>query len=138
MRYPAIMCVLALAMLPLQFAMADGDSDSKAIPPAWLAATQLKAGDSFETARSRLIKRGWKPVRMHANDHYEYDGAEKRLVERKYYEVDSCSVDSARCVLYYTKAGKCLRVDTIGEQVREMTVTRWVQECPGEPPGIAK
>lgn len=58
-------------MLPPQFAMADGGSDSAAMPPAWLATTQLKAGDSFEVARLRLIKRDWKPVRMHmhANDH---------------------------------------------------------------------
>jgi len=82
------------------------------------------------SARKLLIKDGWKPIPMHTNDHYEYDGVEKELVRRKYMEVDSCSNDSARCVLYYRKKDACLRVDTIGEHVRGMKVVRWTDECP--------
>lgn len=55
---------------------------------------------------------------MHKNDNYVYDGAEKRLAERGFLEVDSCSIDAgANCILYYKKAAKCLRLDTVGEQV---------------------
>jgi hypothetical protein len=91
----------------------------------------LKAGESFLKARSRIIRLGWKPIRMHSNDNYEYDGAEKRLADRSFREVDSCSIDAgANCILYYTKATKCLRIDTVGEQVDQMQVTRWTNECP--------
>lgn len=37
------------------------------------------------------------------------------------------------CILYYKKAGDCLRVDTVGEEAEDMKVTRWVQECAGAP-----
>ena len=84
----------------------------------------------FTKARMLLLEDGWKPIPMHVNDHYEYDGVEKELVRRKFMEVESCSNDSARCVLYYRKKDACLRVDTIGEHVRGMKVVRWTDECP--------
>jgi hypothetical protein len=56
------------------------------------------------------------------------------LVKRGFKEVDSCSVDSSRCILYYKKGGQCLRLDTMGEQVKFMKVVRWSEECPGAPP----
>lgn len=100
--------------------------------PLFAASTipDLKQGMSFTKARMLLLKDGWKPVPMHINDHYKYDGVEKELVRRKFMEVDSCSNDSARCVLYYRKDAACLRLDTIGEHVHGMKVVRWVDECP--------
>ncbi len=98
-----------------------------------LAATNLpylKQKQHFTTARMLLLKDGWEPVAMHPNDHYKYDGVEKEFVHRKFVEVDSCSNDSARCVLYYRKASACLRLDTIGEHIKGMTVVRWTDECP--------
>lgn len=93
---------------------------------------KLRAGEPFLEARSRIIGSGWKPIRMHGNDNYAYDGAEKRLAERGYLEVDTCSIDAgANCILYYGNAEKCLRLDTVGEQVKDMKVTRWTNECPG-------
>lgn len=92
---------------------------------------RLKVGESFLQTRSRIIKLGWKPIRMHRNDDYEYDGAEKRLAERGFLEVDSCSTDAgANCILYYSKTAECLRLDTVGEQPDEMKVTRWTNKCP--------
>ncbi|MHA3735394.1 hypothetical protein ACXR0M_06920 [Pseudomonas sp. Eth.TT006] len=85
------------------------------------------------TARSKLIKQGWTPTHMPTTDGYEYSGVEKELAARKFFELDTCSFDSSRCILYYTKKDACLRVDTIGEQFNAMTVTRWTRECP-EPP----
>ena len=68
---------------------------------------------------------------MHSNDDYEYTGAEKELADRQFLEVDACSIDAgALCILHYHKGTKCLRVDTVGEQLKHMTVTRWTNECP--------
>lgn len=84
-------------------------------------------------ARAKLVKQGWKPTQMHTNDGYEYSGVERELAARKFFELDTCSFDSSRCILYYSKKGICLRVDTIGEQFSDMTVTRWTRECPEAP-----
>lgn len=92
---------------------------------------KLKVGEPFLAARAKILKFGWKPVRMHKSDNYKYSGAEVRLVERKFLEVDTCSTDAgSNCILYYRKPKQCLRVDTVGEQVAYMTVTRWANECP--------
>jgi hypothetical protein len=100
-----------------------------------VSSSQLAVGDLFLAARSRVIREGWKPVRMHSEDNYEYSGAERKAVDHGFLEVDSCSIDAgANCIFYYRKATKCLRVDTVGEQVAEMKVTRWTNECPiGQP-----
>lgn len=90
----------------------------------------LKVGEPFLRVRTRIVKSGWKPNPVHGKDNYEYSGAEKRLAERGFLEVDTCSVDAgANCILYYTKGSRCLRIDTVGEQVKQMTVTRWTDEC---------
>ncbi|WP_447784797.1 hypothetical protein [Pseudomonas germanica] len=90
----------------------------------------IGAGERLAAAKSKLLKQGWKPKRMHTNDGYEYSGVEKELATRSFFELDTCSFDSSRCILYYAKKGTCLRVDTIGEQFNDMTVTRWTRECP--------
>jgi hypothetical protein len=96
---------------------------------------RLQQGALFVSVRARLIKSGWTPVRMHAGENYEYGGTEKRLTARHFFEVDSCSTDSGSlCILYYAKDGTCLRVDTAGERVESMRVTRWDESCPNEPP----
>lgn len=100
---------------------------------------RLQEGELFVRVRANLIKFGWTPVRMHTADNYEYDGTEKHLIDRRFFEVDSCSTDrGSLCILYYAKDGRCLRVDTIGEQVNSMRVTRWDDSCPNEPPKISK
>jgi hypothetical protein len=69
--------------------------------------------------------------RMHTNDGFIYDGAARRLVDQKILEVESCSIDAgANCVFFYRRSRQCLRIDTVGEQVREMKATRWTSECP--------
>lgn len=75
---------------------------------------------------------------MHTTDGYEYSGVERELAARKFFEVDTCSFDSSRCILFYSKNGACLRVDTIGEQFNDMTVTRWADECPDATPKPSK
>lgn len=96
---------------------------------------RLQEGLSFVSVRAHLIKSGWTPVRMHVGENYEYDGTEKRLADRNFFEVDSCSTDrGSMCIFYYAKDGTCLRIDTSGEQVDSMRVTRWDGSCPNEPP----
>jgi phage tail sheath gpL-like len=90
----------------------------------------IVVGERLVAARAKLVKQGWKPTRMHTTDGYEYSGVEKELATRSFFELDTCSFDSSRCILYYTKKGTCLRVDTIGEQFNDMSVTRWTRECP--------
>lgn len=91
----------------------------------------LKVGETFTKARSRIVRLGWTPVRVHRDDGYELSGLEKVLAERNFVEVDSCSVDAGvLCIFYYRRESECLRVDTKGEQIRYMSVTGWTNECP--------
>lgn len=90
----------------------------------------IAVDEPLVSARSKLIKQGWKPTRMHISDGYEYSGVERELAAHNFLELDTCSFDSSRCILFYSKKGTCLRVDTIGEQLKDMTVTRWTDECP--------
>lgn len=95
----------------------------------------VASNESFVVARSKLVKQGWQPTLVHTSDACEYSGVERELVAHKFFEVDTCSLDSSRCILFYSKKGTCLRVDTIGEHLNDMRVTRWVDECPNMPAG---
>lgn len=109
------------------------------IPLASLAATDyLKKDASFIKARAQLIKDKWLPIRMHINDNWVYENAEKDLVKHNIFEVDSCSMDTARCILYYKKDSHCLRLDTVGEKVKYMKIVQWSDECPasGQEPSL--
>ncbi|WP_095125649.1 hypothetical protein [Pseudomonas sp. Irchel s3a12] len=121
--------LVALYYMGISAAFADGSqatNDNRG--PAGIV-----VGERLAAAKSKLVKQGWKPTRMHTNDGYEYSGVEKELAARKFFELDTCSFDSSRCILYYAKKGTCLRVDTIGEQFNDMAVTRWTHECPEAP-----
>lgn len=120
----SILVLSALYCIGISVAFAD----SSEAPSAGII-----VGERLVAAKAKLIKQGWKPTRMHTTDGYEYSSVEKELVTRKFFELDTCSFDSSRCILYYAKKGTCLRVDTIGEQFNDMTVTRWTRECPEAP-----
>ncbi|MDE2402670.1 MAG: hypothetical protein KGL90_13490 [Burkholderiales bacterium] len=109
-----------------------------AIASAAGAAAHLHEGQLFTSARKSLIKDKWMPVSMHANDDYVYEGVEKQLVKRGFKEVDSCSMDSSRCILYYKRGKECLRLDTVGEQLTMMKVEQWSSECADAPPKKAE
>ena len=125
MRKMAVVCCCVFA----SSAYADGVPRDVQRGPAGIT-----TGQPLLNARATLIKHGWKPIRRHTDDGYEYSGAELELTARKIFEVDTCSSDSSRCVLFYAKKGDCLRMDTIGERLNWMTVTRWANECPDAPP----
>lgn len=116
-------------------ALAAGPTFADGVPQATRhGPAGITAGQPLTQARATLIQQGWQPIRRHATDSYDYSGAELELTKRKIFEVDSCSSDSSRCILYYRKNGGCLRMDTIGEKLGDMTVTRWTNECPDAPP----
>jgi hypothetical protein len=101
----------------------------------------IAVGESLVAARNKLVKQGWRPTRMHATDGYEFSGAELQMTARKFFEVDSCSSDSSRCIVVYANKGACLRVDTVGDKLNDMTVSSWAVVCPGAPPkpsGVGK
>lgn len=102
------------------------------------APVRIREGQSFVAARKVLLKDRWRPIPMHTEGGYQYEGVEKHLIKRGFNEVDSCSIDSSRCIFFYKRAGRCLRVDTIGEQVAIMKVVHWSDECPDAPPRKAE
>jgi hypothetical protein len=116
--YVPIAMVASLTVLLASPAKAEGGNGSdNSRKTSGIDGLRLKVGASFREARSRIISFGWMPIRMHSNDNYAYDGVEKRLAERHFVEVNSCSIDAgANCILYYSKAAEC-RLDTEGEQV---------------------
>lgn len=125
MKTPALL-LLAIYCMATNPAFAGGPQEpNDKYGPAGIA-----VDEPLLSARSKLLKQGWKPTRMHTSDGYEYSGVERELAARKFLELDTCSFDSSRCILFYSKKGACLRVDTIGEQLKDMTVTRWTDECP--------
>lgn len=125
---------LAGAVLLVSLSAPDGQARADKQSPSVMN-LRLQEGASFVHVRARLIKSGWKPVRTHVGDRYEYDGTERRLADRNFFEVDSCSTDrGSMCIFYYAKDGMCLRIDTMGEQVDAMRVARWDDSCPNEPP----
>ena len=124
-----ILLLLAMYYTGTSFAFAGGSqATNDKHGPAGIA-----VDEPLVSAKSKLIKQGWKPTRMHTSDGYEYSGVERELAAHNFLELDTCSFDSSRCILFYSKKGACLRVDTMGEQLKDMTVTRWTDECPDAP-----
>lgn len=131
-RCTKALSIAGTALLFVHLLTAAHASDNRSTAEAMgMPELRLKIGESILSARSRIIKLGWKPIPMHQTDNYEYDGTEKQFIKRGIVELDSCTVDAgALCTLYYIKAARCLRVDTIGENLSQITVTRWTAECP--------
>ncbi|WP_426206460.1 hypothetical protein [Pseudomonas sp. TWP3-1] len=126
----SILMLVAIYCASTTVAFADGSQPSN----DKRGTAGIAVGERLVAARFKLIKQGWNPTPMHTSDGYEYSGVERELAARNFLELDTCSFDSSRCILFYSKKGACLRVDTIGEQLDDMTVTRWTDECPDAPP----
>lgn len=125
-----ILLLLALYCMATSLAFAGGpQATNDNHGPAGIA-----VDEPLVSAGSKLIKQRWKPTRIHTSDNYEYSGVERELAAHNFLELDTCSFDSSRCILFYSKKGACLRVDTVGQQLKDMTVTRWTDECPDASP----
>ncbi|MYM41039.1 hypothetical protein [Duganella qianjiadongensis] len=84
----------------------------------------------FSAARKLLIQQKWKPIHVHADDHYSLMGVEHELAKLNIREFDSCSIDYSNCIMRYKRDDQCLTVYTIGEKVKYMKVVDWTNECP--------
>lgn len=91
---------------------------------------ELRVGEPLIKARASIIKQGWKPDLSHRDaPHF---GTDNVLIRHKIIEVEACTVDyAALCILNYKKHDKCLRVFIKGEQIQDMTVSRWDFICGG-------
>lgn len=91
---------------------------------------------SFFTARKILLKEGWKPINVHADDNYTPMGIEHELAKMNFKEFDSCSIDYSNCIMRYKRGSRCLTVFTIGEEIKFMKVVDWNSDCPALPPPV--
>ena len=126
--------VLAVATLAAASSQVFAESSEKANASSAKAVLEsksplLKVGEPFLAARARILRFGWNPLPIPRD--YEYIGTEKELAERKFLEVAYCSIDrGSLCVLYYRRGSSCLRLGTVGEQLKYMKITYWAEECP--------
>lgn len=93
-------------------------------------AQAVKDGMPFLQARKNVMREGWSPRKTHINDGYDFSRTEKNLLRRGLSEVESCAMDRPYCVFNYERAGQCFRVVTVGEDVRDMKVAQWSNDCP--------
>jgi hypothetical protein len=49
-----------------------------------------------------------------------------------------CSVDRPFCIFNYSQAGRCLRVITSGEKIKDLVVESWSSDCPAPEASPAK
>lgn len=98
--------------------------------PIAIHAKELKKGMPFLAARKLLIHKGWQPLNIHKGKNFEYMGTDKKLVKAHIMEVEVCAVDRPSCIFNYTKGDKCLRLFTLGEEIKNMRVASWTYDCP--------
>ncbi len=108
------MKILALLLFLLMF-----------IFPSSICAKDLRKGMPFLTARKSLIRNGWRPVKTKP----VYGAVEKILIDAHITEVESCAMDKAVCILNYRKGNKCLRLFIKGEEIKDMYVYEWSNDC---------
>ena len=121
---------MRLATLPLGYVLACSLM-------ADAGAALLAKGEPFIDARKRLIALGWHADPMSHARPGDYIGLERVLLQEGFPEVDYCSGGKTFCVLQYVKGSSCLRLQTQGENIRQMKVQSWSNDCrerfPDEP-----
>lgn len=85
----------------------------------------IKEGMSFLQARKALIRDGWQPSPTALGDF----GVENALKRKGFVEIESCTVGVQFCSFHYTKKDRCLRLATVGEEIKEMKVYSWYFDC---------
>ncbi|MEO2219453.1 hypothetical protein ABGV49_20565 [Chromobacterium vaccinii] len=90
--------------------------------------TFLKKDQPFKPARKAVLAHGWKPFKN--PDPSTLMGVDKILYRAGYKEVYSCAMDIGVCILQYKdKKGQCLSVFVKGEELRDMVVSDWNNQC---------
>jgi hypothetical protein len=95
-----------------------------------VVADEIKQGMRFRAAINLIKHQQWRPFDVHAQYGYELIGLEKKLYDLGFNAIESCSFEQAICVFNYIKNNRCLRLMTIGERMKDMTVYQWSFECP--------
>ncbi|TDR72044.1 hypothetical protein [Paludibacterium purpuratum] len=88
----------------------------------------LKKDQPFKPARKTVLAHGWKPFKN--MDPSTLIGVDKMLYRAGYKEVYSCAMDIGVCILQYKdKKGQCLSVFVKGEELKDMVVSDWNNQC---------
>jgi len=107
----------------------------------WFPSLPIVSGQEFTTARTSLLKNGWKPVETankYANGEFiRASGEAGGLYKAGYIEVAHCSGTGRNgCIFFYEKSfGRCLKLNTAGmfraENNISPVVENWMFECAG-------
>lgn len=89
------------------------------------AEVPIKEGMSFLTARKALIRAGWQPSPTALGDF----GVENAIKRKGFVEIESCTVGVQFCSFHYTQKERCLRLATVGEEIKQMKVYSWYFDC---------
>jgi hypothetical protein len=92
------------------------------------ADTFLRKDQPFKPARKAVIAHGWKP--LNNTDPSRLMGVDRVLYHAGYKEVYSCAMDIGVCILQYKdKSGQCLSVFVKGEELKDIVVSDWSNQC---------
>jgi hypothetical protein len=105
---------------------------------AFAADPPLTKGLSLSAMHAQLLRAGWKPVetglRWNDGDLQHKSGGAGMIYRAGFHAVHMCSGTGTNpCIFNYAKAGKCLRIVTLGEYVppeAEPHVDNWTFTCP--------
>ncbi|MBT1072774.1 hypothetical protein [Pelotalea chapellei] len=96
--------------------------------PTAVHAKELEIGMSIFAARKLLINKGWRPINI-KDKILPNSELEKSFLNAHIIEVESCAMDMPSCIFNYKKGDKCLRLYTLGEEIKDMRVNYWTYDC---------
>jgi hypothetical protein len=86
----------------------------------------LTKGMSLYKARKIILHNGWKPHPVYIGEHI---GVEHELLKNGFKEIEACTEGKSFCTFNYKKHEQCLRLITVGEEIKDMYVESWDSEC---------
>ena len=87
---------------------------------------------SFIQARKQILAHGWKPVNEASKREpgTEYESLERQVLARGWREMSFCyPTGLSMCTFFYTKKNECMTVTTTGEQIRDLELYQWSDDC---------
>lgn len=96
---------------------------------AFACATEIpiREGMPFLSARSALIKNGWRPDALIQRQPV---GTAVELLNMGITEVERCTQGVQYCQFHYRKNQECLGITTIGEEAEDLVIDAWNFSCP--------
>ena len=89
----------------------------------------------FLKARKLALEIGWQPYATQevGRNGFPWSAAEKRMLDQGFAEISSCSEGETYCNFFYFREGKCLLLESKGEQLKFMRLAYWkVVPCPAK------